>query len=92
MFNLTTIEGTLTYLEVTRFAATDVQLLTGGHSAFTYRAILNTPLPTGETTVIVKHYEGYIALHEAAKIEAERSVCFVTNVIFIQTAELTRCA
>ncbi|KAF8601474.1 hypothetical protein BDV93DRAFT_558320 [Ceratobasidium sp. AG-I] len=74
MTNLTTTEGTLAYLEATRFAATKVCLLTGGHSAFTYRAILKTPLPTGETTVIIKHYEGYIAVHETAKIEAERSV------------------
>ncbi|KAF8601472.1 hypothetical protein BDV93DRAFT_585234 [Ceratobasidium sp. AG-I] len=74
MPNLTTAEGTWAYLEATRFAATDVHLLTGGHSAFTYRAVLKTPLPTGETTVIIKHYEGYIAVYEAAKIEAQRSV------------------
>lgn len=77
MHNLTTAEGTLAYLEATQFAATDVQLLTGGHSAFTYRAVLKTPLPSGETTVVIKHYEGYIATYNVVKIEAERSVCLI---------------
>jgi len=74
MFNLTTAEGVLAYLEGTQFAATDVQLLPGGHSAFTYRAKLQTPLLTGETSVIIKHAEGYCAFHQATKFEAERAV------------------
>ncbi|KAG9085494.1 hypothetical protein FRC06_003579 [Ceratobasidium sp. 370] len=74
MFNLTTAEGVLAYLEGTQFAAADVQLLTGGHSAFTYRAKLRTPLPTGETSIVIKHAEGYIAFHQVMKIEAERAV------------------
>ncbi|KAG8689672.1 hypothetical protein FRC08_010832 [Ceratobasidium sp. 394] len=73
MFDLTTAEGVLAYLKGTQFAATDVQLLTGGHCAFTYRAKLQTPLPTGETSVIIKHSEGYIAFYQPMKIEAERA-------------------
>ncbi|KAG9095604.1 hypothetical protein FRC07_011069 [Ceratobasidium sp. 392] len=74
MHDLTTVEGILAYLEGTRFAATEVQLLTGGHSGFTYRAILQTPLPTGETSVVLKHSEGYLAAHQPMKVEAERAV------------------
>ncbi|KAG9092092.1 hypothetical protein FS749_016011, partial [Ceratobasidium sp. UAMH 11750] len=73
MSNLTTATGVLAYLKGTQFAATDVQLLTGGHSAFTYRAKLQTPLPTGETSIIIKHAEGYLVAYQALKIEAERA-------------------
>ena len=75
MSDLTTIEGTLAYLSDTKYEATDVQLLGGGHSAFTYRATLKSSLPTGETSVIVKHYEGYVALYKSFPIEVERAVC-----------------
>ncbi|KAG8752576.1 hypothetical protein FRC12_011882 [Ceratobasidium sp. 428] len=74
MPNLTTADGVFSYLEDTQFAAIDVQLITGGHSAFTYRATLRNPLPTGESSIILKHAEGYIAVHEVMKIEAERAV------------------
>lgn len=76
MHNLTTVNGTLEYLKNTHFAASDVQLLSGGHSAFTYRAILDTPLATGEKTVILKHFENYLALYnlDNVKIEAQRAV------------------
>lgn len=87
MPNLTTAEGTLAYLETTQFAATNVQLITGGHSAFTYRATLKAPLPTGDTSVILKHYEGYIAVRESVKIEAGRSVRVISTLLF-QTAGL----
>ncbi|KAG8700368.1 hypothetical protein FRC09_005995 [Ceratobasidium sp. 395] len=74
MPNLTTADGVLFYLEGTQFAATDVQTITGGHSAFTHRVTLRTPLPTGESSIILKHAEGYIAVYEPMKIEAERAV------------------
>ncbi|KAG9085495.1 hypothetical protein FRC06_003580 [Ceratobasidium sp. 370] len=74
MFSFTTSEGVLAYLEGTQFAATDVQSLPGGHTAFTYRAKLRTPLPTGETSIVIKHAEGYSAFHRATKFEAERAV------------------
>ncbi|KAG8710769.1 hypothetical protein FRC09_020942 [Ceratobasidium sp. 395] len=74
MPSLTTTDGVFSYLEGTQFAATNVQLVIGGHSAFTYRATLRTPLPTGESSMILKHAEGYIAIYEAMKIEAERAV------------------
>ncbi|KAF8601470.1 hypothetical protein BDV93DRAFT_558316 [Ceratobasidium sp. AG-I] len=73
MQDLTTTNGILAYLSNTRFAATNVQLLSGGHSAFTYRAVLKTPLPTGETSVVLKHSEGCAALFTELKVEAARS-------------------
>jgi hypothetical protein len=76
MHSLTNAQGVLSYLEDTQFAATSVRLLAGGHSAFTYRVILRYPLPTGDTSVILKHCEGYIAAHDTMKIEAERAVSF----------------
>ncbi|KAF8603908.1 hypothetical protein BDV93DRAFT_606586 [Ceratobasidium sp. AG-I] len=74
MSDLTTVEGTLAYLSSTKYEAIDVQLLPGGHSAFTYRATLKSLLPTGETSVIVKHCEGYPALHKDFPYEAERGL------------------
>ncbi|KAH7322135.1 kinase-like domain-containing protein [Rhizoctonia solani] len=62
MHDLRTTEGTLAYLNTTRFPATEVQLLSGGNSAFTFRATLKTPLPSGEKTVVLKHAEKNIAL------------------------------
>ncbi|KAG9082065.1 hypothetical protein FRC07_014319 [Ceratobasidium sp. 392] len=74
MPDLTSVEGVFVYLDGTRFAATDVQLLTGGHSGFTYCAKLQTPLPTGETSIVLKHSEGYLAAYQPMEIEAERAV------------------
>ena len=74
MSDLTTVEGTLAYLSGTQYEANNVQLLTGGHSAFTYRAIMQSSLSTGETSVIVKHYEGYSALYKDFRNEVERAV------------------
>ncbi|CAE6466214.1 unnamed protein product [Rhizoctonia solani] len=73
MHDLKSREGVLAYLEGTRFAAADVQLLSGGLSAFTYRAILKGPLDTGEKTVVIKHFEGYLASHEVMKWGVERA-------------------
>ncbi|CUA74642.1 hypothetical protein RSOLAG22IIIB_11352 [Rhizoctonia solani] len=73
MHDLKSREGVLAYLEGTRFAAADVQLLSGGLSAFTYRVILKVPLDTGEKTVVIKHFEGYLAGREPTKWGAERA-------------------
>ncbi|KAG8788254.1 hypothetical protein FRC12_014785 [Ceratobasidium sp. 428] len=70
--DLTTDEGTLAYLQSTQYAASDVQLLTGGRSAFVYRVTLKDPLPTGETTLILKHFEAYGAAFRQKKIFVER--------------------
>lgn len=75
MYDLTTAHGTQAYLKDTRFAASDVQLLSGGRSAFTYRAVLEIPLSTGEKTVILKHFEGYFADYGSEKIDVQRAVC-----------------
>lgn len=91
--NLTTTKGTLKYLKTTCFAASNVHLLSGGHTAFTYRVFLEKPLPTGEKTVILKHSEDYGAQYSFVKIEVQRAVCspFSTNTgslaIFIHMQE-----
>lgn len=74
MSDLTTAEGTLAYLVGTQYEATDVQFLAGGHSAFTYRATLKSSLPTGEISVILKHYEDYVVLDKSFLFEVERVV------------------
>jgi hypothetical protein len=83
MADLTTVEGTLAYLEGTRFVAKDVQLLAGGRSAFVYRVILETPLDTGEKTIVLKHFEGYGALFRDTKAPIERAVRFTALADFI---------
>ncbi|KAG8698088.1 hypothetical protein FRC11_014654 [Ceratobasidium sp. 423] len=79
MHDLKTPDGVLAYLKGTRFPASDVQPLSGGGSAFTYRAVLENPLETGEKTVVIKHFEGFVARIEEVKATAERA-----------TRELTR--
>ncbi|CAE7189366.1 unnamed protein product [Rhizoctonia solani] len=62
MHDLRTAEGVLAYLSTTQFPATDTQPLSGGNSAFTFRATLKTPLPSGEETIVLKHAEKQVAL------------------------------
>ncbi|KAG8689927.1 hypothetical protein FRC11_014856 [Ceratobasidium sp. 423] len=73
MHNLKSPEGVAAYLKGTRFSASDVQLLSGGQSAFTYRIVLEVPLYTGEKTIVIKHFEGYFAAHEPIKWDVERA-------------------
>ncbi|CAE6401450.1 unnamed protein product [Rhizoctonia solani] len=73
MCDLTTSQGVLDYLSNTQFAATDVERLAGGFTAFTYRASLSTPLEDGSTTLILKHYEVYVAFSAGLKLESIRS-------------------
>ncbi|CAE6376536.1 unnamed protein product [Rhizoctonia solani] len=56
-YDLRTTEGVLAYLDTTPFPATDVKLLSGGNSAFTFRATLKSLLPSGEETIVLKHAE-----------------------------------
>ncbi|CAE6474249.1 unnamed protein product [Rhizoctonia solani] len=79
MHDLRTAKGTLAYLNTTQFPATDVQLLSGGNSAFTFRAILKTPLSSGEKTIVLKHAEKQIALTfydpglQVGEVDAQRN-------------------
>jgi hypothetical protein len=74
MADLTTPAGLELYLADTKFAAADVQKLAGGHTGFTYRVALKTSLPTGETSVVVKHSLGYVASNEEMVLSPERMV------------------
>ncbi|CCO35608.1 hypothetical protein RSOLAG1IB_05344 [Rhizoctonia solani AG-1 IB] len=65
--------GVLAYLKGTRFVATYVQLLSGGNSAFTYRVLLESPLETGEASIVIKHFEGYLSGHESVKWDVQRA-------------------
>ncbi|CAE6436093.1 unnamed protein product [Rhizoctonia solani] len=73
MHNLKSPEGVAAYLKGTRYAASDVQLLSGGQSAFTYRIVLEVPLDTRERTIVIKHFEGYLAAYEPMKWDVERA-------------------
>ncbi|KAF8711839.1 catalytic domain of ctd-like phosphatase, partial [Rhizoctonia solani] len=73
MNDLTTSNGVLDYLSNTQFAAADVQRLTGGFTAFSYRVSLSTPLEDGSATLIIKHYEDYVAFAPEIRFESTRS-------------------
>ncbi|KAF8756229.1 catalytic domain of ctd-like phosphatase [Rhizoctonia solani] len=73
MNDLTNSNGVLDYLSNTQFAAADVQRLTGGFTAFSYRVSLSTPLEDGSTTLIIKHYEDYVAFAPEIRFESTRS-------------------
>ncbi|KAJ1301946.1 hypothetical protein OPQ81_000785 [Rhizoctonia solani] len=73
MYDLKSPEGVIEYLKGTRFAASHVQRLSGGYSAFTYRVTLQAPLKTGEKTIVIKHYEGFCARMEKMRAEAKRA-------------------
>ncbi|KAF8596495.1 hypothetical protein BDV93DRAFT_571882 [Ceratobasidium sp. AG-I] len=70
--NLTTPAGLELYLHETEYAAADVQTLSGGITGFVYRVVLETPLPSGETSVVVKHGSNNMAFDKDVTIGAER--------------------
>ncbi|KAG8689926.1 hypothetical protein FRC11_014855 [Ceratobasidium sp. 423] len=74
MHDLKTPEGVLAYLRGTRFSTSDVQTLSGGGSAFTYRAVLENPLECGRKTIVIKHFEGFVSHRNDVKASAERAV------------------
>ncbi|CAE6449666.1 hypothetical protein RSOLAG22IIIB_11355 [Rhizoctonia solani] len=94
MHDLRTTEGTLAYLNTTQFPATDAQLLFGGNSAFTFRATLKTPLPSGEKTIVLKHAETQVALTfydagiKVGDVDARRNEYEYTALAAITESEL----
>ncbi|KAF8596496.1 hypothetical protein BDV93DRAFT_563255 [Ceratobasidium sp. AG-I] len=70
--DLTTAAGLKAYLHDTEYAAADVQTLSGGTLAFTYRVVLKAPLQSGEASVVVKHGLGYAASDRNKSIAVER--------------------
>ncbi|QRV82163.1 phosphotransferase enzyme family protein [Ceratobasidium sp. AG-Ba] len=70
--DLTTPEGLAAYLAPTKFAAADVQTLSGGSAGFTYRVALKTPEASGEKSVVVKHSLGHASSSETLILGRER--------------------
>lgn len=79
--DLTTAAGLETYLANTEYAAAEVQTLSGGYSGFTYRVTLKTPLPTGETSVVIKHALGYASSDVQMGYGVERMVRAFNQII-----------
>ncbi|CAE7177486.1 unnamed protein product [Rhizoctonia solani] len=88
MHDFKSCEGVAVYLKGTRFAASNVELLSGGLSAFTYRITLEVPLESGEKTAVMKHFEGYLAGHEEMKWGVERADHEYKALSAIATSEL----
>ncbi|KAJ1301951.1 hypothetical protein OPQ81_000790 [Rhizoctonia solani] len=88
MHDLQSSEGILAYLKDTRFAASNVQPLSGGSSAFTFRVILEVPLETGEKTIVIKHFEGFVASRRDVKANAERAEHEYQALLAIKALEL----
>ncbi|KAG9087674.1 hypothetical protein FRC07_012769 [Ceratobasidium sp. 392] len=70
--DLTTPAGLTVYLAPTKFAASDVQALSGGSAGFVYRVVLENPEEGGEKSVVVKHSLGYAASNKKWVLSAER--------------------
>ncbi|QRW04494.1 phosphotransferase enzyme family protein [Ceratobasidium sp. AG-Ba] len=70
--DLTTPEGLAAYLALTKFAAAEVQTLSGGSSGFTYRVVLKTPEAGGPKNVVVKHSFGHASSNKTIIIGRER--------------------
>ncbi|KAF8601461.1 hypothetical protein BDV93DRAFT_585222 [Ceratobasidium sp. AG-I] len=70
--DLTTPTGLELYLHETEYAAANIQRLSGGFTGYVYRVVLETPLPNGETSVVVKHGSGNMASNNDVIVGAER--------------------
>ncbi|KAH7322138.1 hypothetical protein B0J17DRAFT_633504 [Rhizoctonia solani] len=66
-------QGVFVHLKNTCFAVSGIELLSGGQSTFTYRVVLKILLNTGEKTIVIKHYEGFIARMKNMKLGVERA-------------------
>ena len=62
------------WLKKTRYEATTLEPLLGGSANFIYRAHLTKPLEDGATEVLVKHFEGYMAVAPKNTITVDRGV------------------
>ncbi|KAG8792576.1 hypothetical protein FRC12_005627 [Ceratobasidium sp. 428] len=70
--DLTTPTGLASYLAPTKFAASDIQTLSGGTIGFVYRVLLKAPKQGGVTSVVVKHGLGYAATNVKWAMNVER--------------------
>ncbi|KAG8792574.1 hypothetical protein FRC12_005625, partial [Ceratobasidium sp. 428] len=70
--DLTTPTGLASYLAPTKFAASEVQALSGGTVGFTYRVLLESPEQGGVTSVVVKHSVRHAATNVEWVMNAER--------------------
>ncbi|KAG8683241.1 hypothetical protein FRC09_016208 [Ceratobasidium sp. 395] len=70
--DLTTPTGLASYLAPTKFAASDIQTLSGGTIGFVYRVLLKAPKQSGVTSVVVKHGLGYAATNAKWAMNVER--------------------
>ena len=77
--DLSSADALAEYLSQTPFSCSTLAPLSGGVSNFTYRGSLSWPLSSGETTVIVKHTEPYVALNKSYIFDTIRSVCNTSN-------------
>lgn len=75
--DLTTPIGLMSYLENTDYAAKDIEILSGGMSGFTYRAILEAPLSGGEKSVVIKHVLEFPSSNKDMVLSAERMVLYL---------------
>jgi hypothetical protein len=62
------------WLKKTRYEATTLEPLLGGSANFIYRAHLTKPLEDGTIEVLVKHFEGYMAVAPKNTITVDRGV------------------
>ncbi|KAG9081325.1 Carboxy-terminal domain (CTD) phosphatase, partial [Ceratobasidium sp. 392] len=70
--DLTTPEGVIAYLASTKYAATDVQALSGGYTGFTYRVVLRNPGAARAKSVVLKHIQGHAALDQSWVLSKKR--------------------
>ncbi|CAG8955836.1 hypothetical protein HYFRA_00011705 [Hymenoscyphus fraxineus] len=54
------------------YVCTSLEVLSGGTANFVYRGVLASPLEDGATTIIIKHTEGYVAMHPGFKLTIDR--------------------
>lgn len=73
-----TVDGLLSYLQHTSFAADAATPLSGGYGNFVFRIKLKVPY-NGHHTLIVKHAKPYLPGNEAFKLAVSRQVRLVSS-------------